>query len=432
MNNDKKNLLRNGAWWSAADAFTTPFIIPFALAIGATNIAIGLINSLQYLSVLVSQVPGSEMVWVFKRRRLINNACEFLAKCSWLLVLAIPFLPPDSQLTVLIVSVALSSFFVNLSYPAWTSYIAELIRKEIRGRYFASRNMWMGFVSIIISLAVGFYLDLFQKGNLLGFVSIFVFGFFAGIMAITYFAKIKLKEAKLPKHSLLDYLNITKRMKRFLTFAAYFNFSYMLASPFMVVYMFENLKMDYGSYVLFAAIAAFAGLLSQKHWGRLIDKFGSRPMISIAVMGAALVPFFYIFINPSNLLFLIPVQLLSGVAWAGVGLVTFNMFLDTSEQEGRVIQTADYNMLTTFPMVIAPLIGGIIAQNFVFLLSGIPLVFLLSTALRFSSLALLKNIKEEHVKKKYETGQVLRVFVSVHPVRGMVHEIRAVGKKIGL
>jgi hypothetical protein len=47
-------------------------------------------------------------------------------------------------------------------------------------------------------------------------------------------------------------------------------------------------------------------------------------------------------------------------------------------------------------------------------------------------LALLKNIKEEHVKKKYETGQVLRVFVSVHPVRGMVHEIRAVGKKIGL
>ncbi len=429
-NKDKKNLLRNGAWWSAADAFTTPFIIPFALALNATTVIVGLINSLQNLAIVASQVPGSEIVWIFKRRRAINNACEFFCKASWLAIVLIPFLPSGSWLTVLIAAVAIASFFSNLSYPAWTSFIADVIPKETRARYLANRNMWMGFVSIIITIFVGFYLDIFPSGDLRGFSSIFLFGFVAGIIAIVYFSRIKGKEDWLPAHRFRDYLKMGVNLRRFLMFAAYFNFTYMIASPFFAVYMLENLKMDYGSYVMFSAIAAFAGLVSQKHWGALIDKYGCKPMISIAVVGAAFVPFFFIFVNPGNLIYLVAVQILSGVAWAGIGLATFNMFLDTSDSNKRVMQTADYNLITTVPMIAAPILGGYVAESYTFILSGLPLIFLISAILRLSSLPLLGRIKEKHVEQDYASAYAFRVFVSIHPVKGLAHEIRVIDKEI--
>jgi len=428
---DRKNLLRNGVWWSAADAFTTPFIIPFALVLGATNVVVGLINSLQNLGGLLSQVPGSELVWILRRRRALNNACEFIAKNSWLLIVAIPFLPADSWLTVLLVAVFVSSFFANLSYPAWASFIADVIPKGVRARYLANRNMWMGVISIIITLAVGFYLDLFPKEDLSGFSSIFLFGFMAGIISIFYFSRIRGSKLKLPEHHFHDYFRIDRNFGKYLVFISYFNFTYMIASPFFTVYLLVNLNMDYGAYVLFTAIAAFAGLTFQKHWGKIVDRFGDRPTMFIAIVGAALVPFSYIFVNPSNLFLLIPIQVLSGVAWAGVWLVNFNMFLDTTRAENRIIQTADYNIITTIPMIIAPVIGGYIAENMVFVLSGIPLLFMVATILRLSSLPLLRKMKEPHIKRDYAPDYVFRVFVSVHPVRGLMHEIRAINKEVG-
>jgi MFS family permease len=426
---DRKNLLRNGIWWSAADAFTTPFIVPFALALGATNMVVGLINSLQNLGLLASQVPGSELVWVLHKRRALNNACEFIAKSSWLLIVAVPFLPQESWMTVLMVSVALSSFFVNMSYPAWSSFIADVIPKRIRARYLGNRNMWMGIVSIAVMLFVGFYLDWFPN-SVLGFSSIFLFGFIAGMVSIAYFARIRGSKLRLPEHHFRDYFRVEGNFRAYLIFLSYFNFTYMIASPFFTVYMLQDLAMGYGDYVLFCALAAFAGLASQRHWGKIVDRFGDRPTMFIAIIGGALVPLFFIFINPSNVLFLIPIQILSGVAWAGVWLVNFNMFLDTTQADRRIVQTADYNIITTIPLIIAPLVGGYIAENASFVLSGIPLLFFIAALLRFSSLPLLGRIKEPHVKEDYPPGRVFQVFTSVHPVRGFMHEIKAIDRAI--
>jgi len=427
---DRKNLLYNGVSWSIADAFTTPFLVPLGLALGASKVVIGSITALQNLGMLLSQVPGSEIVWIVRKRRAVNNACEFLAKMSWLAIVFIPFLSPESWLAVLLAAVFVSSFFVNLSYPAWTSFIADVIPKEIRGRYFANRNTYMGLAAILVTIFVGFYLDLFPKDDLIGFSSIFLLGFIFGITAIAYFAMIKGSKLKLPEHHLHDYLKVGGNFGRFLTFNAYFGFTYMIASPFFAVYMLDNLGMGYADYALFSAIAAFAGLVSQKRWGGLIDKFGSRPTMIIAIFGAALVPLFFIFLTPSNMIWLIPVQILSGIAWAGVGLTNFSMFLDTTEGDHRLMEAADYNIITIIPMIFAPVIGGYIAENYVIVLSGIPLIFLISTLLRLGSLPLLARIKEPHVKKEYETGYVFRHFVSIHPVRGLMQEFRAVNKEI--
>jgi MFS family permease len=150
----------------------------------------------------------------------------------------------------------------------------------------------------------------------------------------------------------------------------------------------------------------------------------------IGVVGAAFVPLLFIFVTPSTMLWLIPVQILSGVAWAGVGLINFSMFLDTTDDEKRVFQTADYNIITTLPMIFAPIIGGYIAENWTLAMAGIPLLFLISTILRLSALPLLSRIKEPHVKKEYDTSFVLRQFVTVHPARGLAHEIRTANKEI--
>ena len=305
-----------------------------------------------------------------------------------------------------------------------------MIPKKIRGRYFANRNMYMGLVSIIIILGVGFYLDLFPEDNLLGFSSIFLFGFIAGMIAIHYFSKIKGTKLKLPKHKIWDYFRISGNFKRFLEFNAFFSFAHLIASPFFVVYMLKNLDMGYSAFVMFAAMSAFAGLVSQKHWGTLLDRFGEKPTLTVCVIGAAIMPLLYLFINPGNLIWLIPVQITGGFVWAGLGLATFGMFLDTTKDENRVIQTADYNIVSTMPMIFAPLVGGLIVENVSFVLTGIPLVFVTASVLRLSSLLLLRRVKEPHVKRDYPAEHVFRMFVAVNPFRGFVHQIKTVDKVI--
>lgn len=91
---------------------------------------------------------------------------------------------------------------------------------------------------------------------------------------------------------------------------------------------------------------------------------------------------------------------------------------------------AEFTLLTSIPLFIAPILGGIIADNAKFLLTGIPLVFAVSCILRAASPFLLAGIREPRGKREYPIGAVFKEVITFHPTKGAQHFVRVVVKKM--
>jgi MFS family permease len=95
-----------------------------------------------------------------------------------------------------------------------------------------------------------------------------------------------------------------------------------------------------------------------------------------------------------------------------------------------VIRAAKYQMLTSFPLIFAPIVGGYIADNWAFILAGPPLVFGISFLLRATSAVLMFAIKEPRIKKKHRFQEILHEIFSIHPVHKTLYHRAAEIKQV--
>jgi MFS family permease len=147
------------------------------------------------------------------------------------------------------------------------------------------------------------------------------------------------------------------------------------------------------------------------------------------------VPISYLFITKETIWLLIPAQIISGVVWAAADLSRFNLLLDLAKPKKRAMQIAEYNLYASVPLVVGPIVGGLLAENAVFILAGIPLVFLISAVLRALAALMLLRIPEPRSKHEYSAAYVFREAMHFHPNRGIVSGvqiIRRVAAGLGL
>ena len=57
----------------------------------------------------------------------------------------------------------LSSLLANVSAPLWTAWITDLVPEDNRGRYFGRKNMYGGWVGMIVPVLGGYFLDAATK-----------------------------------------------------------------------------------------------------------------------------------------------------------------------------------------------------------------------------------------------------------------------------
>jgi len=427
---NKKFLLREGWLWSVYNSLTAGFLAPFALAFGASNTFIGLLDSILYLANILAQIPGAKLV-EFASRKTIFLFTVTSSRLMWILMLLIPYVFKQNPLFFLIAFYFLSRLIEYHVGPAWTSLLADLVPEKMRGRFFAKRNMVIGTASLIFSLIAGIYLDLFPKDSFFGFSTLFGVGILFGLVSVYYVGKIKEpKYQDHDHHGFKEFFTMTGDFRYFSIVNVVFNFAVMLASPFFTVYMLKDLGLSYTMFTIATVIAIIARILAHPHLGRICDKHGDKQIALICMIGTALVPLSFFFITPSTLWLIIPAQILSGIVWAGVDLATFNLLLDFTDPKKRALQVAEFSMLTSLTAIISPFIGGLLADKAVLIVSGIPLVFLISTVLRLGSSLMLIRMNSPRVKKEASTAHVFHDMINFHPFEGTYKLFRVTVKKI--
>lgn len=405
-------LVHEGMFSSIMYSMTSAFLVAFALALGANVIYIGLLTSIPNVFWTLALVPAAVVTqkYMFRRKALLVGATA-LSRAMWFGILMLPLALSGWSLTGLLLFVVLSSAIGAFATPAWASLVGDIVPADVRGRYFSRRLVWTVIAGLSTQLIAGWVLDAFGKGNSFGFVIIFATGLLAGLLSATLIWKVPEPPAGIDSRvratsSMREVLK-DKRFRRFLLLFGLFEFSVMIASPFFNVQLLQVLRADYIWISILAVAGGLAGIVVQRGWGRISDRYGHRAIVIVSAFWIVLVPLLWIPVQPEHLAWLIAVEAFSGAVWAGFTLAHFNYMLELSPSAARPTYAAMFNIVIGIAGIAGPLAGGLIAEAF----STAPLLglagmtdmralFLVSGALRAAAAILFAIFLFEVVEKR--------------------------------
>lgn len=421
----KKILLTNAALWAAYDGLTSIYLTAFALALGATNLQIGLLGALPWIASIITQIPGAELVQHYSRKKLYVIFC-LTGRLFWIPILLSPyfFQKPILAITIFYLIARLAE---TIADPAYTTMLADIVPEKHRGQFISKRYRIIATFGMIAMSLGGLWLKQYPKDSPHGFATMFAFGVVLAILATLIMSRIKEPKYKDHcHHTVKEFFTLEGQMKTFVIFGVVFNFAFMLASPFFAVYMLKNLEMTYFQYGLASSIAILAQIITSINVGKLTDKYGDKPIAILGHLGTAIVPLVFLAVTKENIWMIFIAQIVSGIVWAAADISRFNLLLGIVDSRKRAIQIAEYNLYAAMTLAIAPIIGGWLTEHATLILTGIPLIFVISSILRFLSALLLFRIKEPRAKKEYPLVYVFREAIHFHANRGLVNGMHVV------
>lgn len=426
---NQKILLTNAALWAAFDGLTSVYLVAYALALGADNMTIGLLGALPWLASILTQIPASELVQHYARKKIYFFFS--LGRLFWIPILAAPFLF-DKPILAIVIFYLFLKICETMTDPAYSTLLADIVPSKKLGTFTSKRHRIISTFGMVALVLGGLWLKQFPKESPIGFALMFAFGTVLAMLASLVMTKIKEPKYKdHDHHSIKEFFVLDGHMGRLVVFSTAFFFAYMLASPFFAVYMLQNLQMSYLYFGIASAISTLAQITTANLIGRITDKYGDKPLAIVGHIGTAFVPLLFLAITKQNLWLIIPVQIFSGMTWAAADITRYNLALSISDPKKRAMQIAEYNLYGSVALVVAPLLGGWLTEHVQWILAGIPLIFVISALLRFLSSLLLLRVKEPRAKQEYPIIFVFREAMHFHPNKGIQYGIRIVKKITG-
>jgi len=410
----KKASIVDGSAYNVMYGFGEQYITPFALRLGASDGEIGILSSVPAFLGSLSQVLGANLADKYKDRKKIVLWFVFLHAISLIPLFIIPLLTKSMLALTLIFTLYL--VFANTAGPAWNSWIGDVISEGERTKYFAQRNK-IAIAALLVSvLSAGLILNYFSNVNVwIGFGILFSISFLGRI--ISWYALTRQYEPQyvVDKESYFSFKDFLARMPEtnfgnFVIFRSLMAFAVMIGSPFFAVYSLNHLHFSYIQYTIIVLFPMIIKILTMNYWGKNSEKFGNKTIMFVCAFWIALIPFWYfvagVFFSQTPYVFFIILcgEGLSGFAWAGFDLTTFNYMLETSGPMKRARAFAYYNVVYGTFVLIGGLLGAVLIDNLSDLnLSGviipaILLVFFISTLARALVAALyIQKIKDVRV-----------------------------------
>lgn len=392
-------------------------IIGYLLSLGASPTHIALVGSVPFLAQVVSPLGA----WAAERlgqRRSLSIVIAVASRLLWLLTAFVPQMPIPAAAapTAMVLLVFLGASFQAANGTVWTAWMGDVVPESRRGRYFGLRTGVLGIVGMAANLGAGAFLDAvaaplsFQLVIGVGVVSALL----GSVLLVWHHDPPTPKRRVTAKALLLTPLR-DANFRRFLRFAAYWQFMVLLGAPFVIPYFLEEVGMTFTQVAYWSSIAAVTSLATTTLWGRVADAAGNRSVLAVGTFVAgALLPANWILAGlTGNLTFIWLSAFFDAVAWGAITPAIFNLALVTAPREGRVSFVAAYSLVTG----VAGFLGGAFSGPLLGLFqslstpalppgwSGYHTLFAISAVGRIFAWVLLKRVAETHA---WRTRDLLR------------------------
>jgi MFS family permease len=384
----------------------------FLLQLGATSVEIGLLSSipmfvnlLQPLGAYLAERTTSRHwygLWVFGLSRLL-----------WVILLLLIAGFSDSQtghhqLVIWTLVIVLATHILGaLGSASWFSWMAALVPRRLRGRYFGIRNSAANLINLLCVPLMGLGISAWRGGTIQGYGIVLFLGVIAGLISLVFqfFIADVNPQAPLPEDTGVtsnvstEAAAIWFKDGNFLRFLLYFGlwtFAVNLSSPFFNLYMLDNLHLDVSLVTLYGSLTAGANLLMLVVWGKLADRIGNRPLLVLVGILAAVTPLLWLGTgaNSASVWVWLPlVHLFSGGTWAAIELCSNNIQMSVAPVRQPGVYFAIAAAITGLTGAMGTATGGFLAQ--LSFIGGLPGLFVISAILRLAALLPLMFVREQ-------------------------------------
>ena len=343
------------------------FLIGYALQLGATNVQIGLMSTIPMLCVGVQLGTAALIERGVSRRRLTFFASLLNVAC-WFPVILIPYAAPDTpssiKVGILIAALTTLTFFAYVAGNARGSWVGDLIPARFRGTFFGRAAMYGGMIASLFAIAEGAFLDVIKRHGLAAFGILFGFGMAFGVAGALLF----LPQADIPAPRHKDGANLPRLVRETLTnrslrmvmlFAVLWSLQ-VVAAPFYATYMLRDLGMPFLGIGIVNAFFMLAFLFSGPLWGRAVDRWGCRPVLTACATVFGLVQCVWLWLDTARAVyFTIPlINLIAGAAAGGVGVALSTLLYKVTPSRGRSVHLAVYSIVVVLTAAPLPSLGG--------------------------------------------------------------------------
>lgn len=324
------------------------FLAGYASFLGADDAFNGIIGAIPVLAGVMSVF--SPMYFEKRdKRKLQVLLLNFLHRFILGLMVIIPLISANIAPRLFLLGTFYLIAYMSIAFgnPAGSAILIDLTPANIRGRYFSKRESVLLAVGIVFSLILGRVLDEYRAvdNEYGGFVVVFTIILLLSFGNAAFWSQIKEPIVKRNRttYTLKQIITIPLKnagFRKIIIFFVLYNIGLQVGGPFFSVYMVTGLKLEYTYIMIMGMLSTMVNVILVRVWGRIADSRSWNFVLTNSILLLGIVHFTWVLVNHSSAFIMVPLlHIVSGAAWAGIGISTFNIQYIYSPEEGRTVYT---------------------------------------------------------------------------------------------
>jgi MFS family permease len=404
-------------------------LLVYALALGANTFQVGLISTAGMIGAALQLIADRLLSLLGSRKRVACSAMGLLG-IGRLVIALIPFatmwVAAQYLAWGLLAGLVLISGVAQVIEVIRLSWISGIVPEGQRGRFLGERQLIVQLIGSVIAICAAAFLD-WQRGieAARGLQICQVYYSIAALLALgsilTFFIvpepPLRVTNGNGGWH-LVGAPFKNDIFRPLILYHMSWNFFVGFAAPFFNLYLIQVLQMPLSVVAFYNFYAQIVSLYCVRLWGRLVDRFGSSPVIRMGVIGKALFPLSWLLLWQPSGWYTMPVlyTLTTIVHTANafntaLAISTTNLALKLMPQSENTSYLATFRTVGNWIHAISPALGGLLATA---LQSAgwtaqvsILLLFAFSSCGRLFSLWVLRFVKEPGARSLRHTLRAL-------------------------
>jgi MFS family permease len=362
---------------------TSGFLAAFALALGASNLQIGILAALPF-AMQILQLPAIWLVEKVRRRKAITILAWYPAQLTWFAIALIPLfiqVPGKGAISALLMIMAFRGLLSAVTSAAYNGWLRDLVPQSILGRFFSRRLALATLMGIVFSLGAAVFVDYWTaraspENAVWGYTFVLLFGaLFLGLaspLMMSFMPEPLMQTVPGLQPSIWQRLTAPVRdhnFRRLLRFLISWSFASNLAIPFFAVYMLKRLGLPLSWVIGLSILSQLFNIMFLRVWGHYVDRFGNKAVLSLCASLYLLVILGWVFTTmPERYFLTVPLLVLlhifAGISNAGVSLTLGTIGLKLSPQGVATPFLAGASLATNIGAGLGPMVGGVMADFF--------------------------------------------------------------------
>ncbi len=396
-----------GAIW--ANLITGIIYIYFGNAIGMTQLEWGILGGVSSW-VVAAQVFGAVLGERVKSRKVVWFWFAIADRVVRLIGIAFAYMiwraGNHAGYLVFMMAICVGTLIGTVANGPWYGWLATIIPQQVQGTFWGRRDSRIALATVVVLLPSGLLMDLIpEAGKLDAAFAILVAASFIGFTDLIIHGTIPEPphETSPARGSLSNIMNPLRdtRFRPWLVFTASWNFAMSLAGALCTLYFMQNLGFNndlLGGMIAINGVGLVGTLLGARRVGRMVDRLGIKRMLMLGYLFWSTLPLIWLLATPRT-----------AILWVGLASLVGGVFPAAANNAGiklvtrfrRPEESSMYMAVSTTVGGIAGGFGSIAAGLFVsamgsrsfgvfgLVVSAFPLLFIISSALRFTTCFLI-------------------------------------------